>query len=145
MRTLLTVTALLLATSARADGPPVWDGSSVTPVIIQLVAAPVVIQDQPPVVEGRAPDRIAELERRVAALEGEVARYGHRSPQPGTMPGTMPVPAGYQQLQLQQPQVQLQLQPSLGIADAGACASGDCGAGGRSYRVAPFGGRFRRR
>jgi hypothetical protein len=140
MRTLLTVTALCLATSARADGPPAWDGSyNPRPAMIQLVAAPVVIQDQPPAVEGRAPDRIAELERRVAALEAEHAKMGLRA-----QPQTMPVPAGYQTTQATSSSYFAASVPA-GLGDAGACASGDCGASGRSARVAPFGGRFRRR
>jgi hypothetical protein len=97
-----------------------------------LTLAPVVMQADPA-------DRIAALEARVQVLEQQHAQLGLR-PQP-----TMPVPpalattgvplaAGYQ--------TQTAQAAYFAASSDGACAGGDCGAVGRSFRQ-PFGGRFR--
>jgi hypothetical protein len=106
-------------------------------VKVQLVTAPVVIQEQlPPLESRRADDRVAELEKRVAALE---ARLGMWAPA-ASPPATMPVPAGYQRTQAATTSY---VATSFASGDAGACAGGNCGTA--SGRAGIFNGRFRRR
>lgn len=113
--------------------PPLPDS-----VTVELVAAPVVIQEQlPPLESRRSDDRIAELERRVAALEAAHAKLGL----PVAPPASMPVPAGYQRTATATTSY---VATSSFSGDAGACANGSCGTPSAA-RFTPFNGRFRRR
>src|SRR5438132_1443109 len=82
---------------------------------VDYPAPPIVLA--PVVIDQSTQARIDALESRVAALEAQHARLGLQS---------APVAA-----------------PVAGAAYSDtACAGGNCGAPGRSYRFAPFGGRF---